>query len=40
MDDSLYLNLVKEAETSYSIELKLKEDLFIYDDGGTVKLSK
>jgi hypothetical protein len=36
----VFLTLVKDASNTYKIQLKLREDLFIYDDAGIVKLSK
>ena len=36
----LFLTLIKDANNTFKIQIKLKEDLFVYDDGGTIKLSK
>lgn len=40
LNTDLFLTLVKDANNTFKIQLKLKEDLFVYDDAGTVKLSK
>jgi hypothetical protein len=40
MNTDLFLTLVKDADNTFKIQLKLKEDLFVHDDAGTVKLSK
>lgn len=39
MNTDLFLTLVNPPNT-YRIQIKLKEDLFVYDDGGVPKLSK
>ena len=40
LNTDLFLTLVKDANNTFKIQLKLKEDLFVYDDAGTIKLSK
>lgn len=40
INTDLFLTLVKDANNTFKIQIKLKEDLFIFDDGGTVRLSK
>jgi len=40
VNTDLFLTLVKNANNTFKIKLKLKEDLFVYDDAGTIKLSK
>lgn len=40
VNTDLFLTLVKDANNTYKIQIKLKEDLFVYDDAGVVKLSK
>lgn len=40
LNTDLFLTLVKNPNNTFKIQLKLKEDLFVYDDSGTVKLSK
>lgn len=40
LNTDLYLTLPKDAVNTYKIQIRLKEDLFIYDDVGVVKLSK
>lgn len=40
MNNDLFLTIVKDANNTFKIQLKLKEDLFVYDDAGVVKLSK
>ena len=40
LNTDLFLTLVKDANNTFKIQLRLKEDLFVYDDAGTVKLSK
>jgi hypothetical protein len=36
----LYLTLIKDAVNTYKFQIRLKEDLFIYDDAGNIRLSK
>jgi len=36
----LFLTLKKDANNTFKIQIKLREDLFVYDEGGTIKLSK
>jgi ABC-type lipoprotein export system ATPase subunit len=40
INTDLFLTLVKDANNTFKIQIKLKEDLFVYDEGGTIKLSK
>ncbi|MGI8597756.1 MAG: AAA family ATPase [Chitinophagaceae bacterium] len=40
INTDLYLNLVKDPIITYKIQIKLKEDLFAYDNGGVIHLSK
>lgn len=41
LNTDLFLTLVKDANNTFKIQIRLKEDLFVYDDGsGTIKLSK
>ncbi|OCB78852.1 AAA family ATPase [Flavobacterium crassostreae] len=40
INTELFLNLIKDANNTFKIQINLREDLFIYDDNGTVKLSK
>ncbi len=40
INTDLFLTLVKDANNTFKIHIKLKEDLFVYDEGGTIKLSK
>lgn len=40
LNTDLFLTLVKDANNRFKIQLKLREDLFVYEDAGVVKLSK
>lgn len=40
LNTDLFLTLVKDANNIFKIQIRLKEDLFVYDDNGTMKLSK
>ena len=40
LNTDLFLTLVKDTNNTFKIQLRLKEDLFVYDDAGVVKLSK
>lgn len=40
LNTDLFLTLLKDAANTYKIQIRLKEDLFVYDDAGAVKLSK
>lgn len=40
LNTDLFLTLVKDANNTFKIQLKLREDLFVYEDAGVVKLSK
>lgn len=40
LNTDLFLTLVKSATTTFKIQLKLREDLFVYEDEGTIRLSK
>jgi hypothetical protein len=40
INTDLFLTLVKDANNIFKIKIRLKEDLFVYDDGSGVKLSK
>jgi ABC-type lipoprotein export system ATPase subunit len=40
LNTDLFLTLVRDANHTFRIQLKLKEDLFVYDDAGVIKLSK
>ncbi|MNL04354.1 hypothetical protein D3C87_1249220 [compost metagenome] len=40
LNTDLFLTLVKNANNTFKIQIRLKEDLFVYDDNGTMKLSK
>lgn len=40
METEITLTLVKSATITYKVKIKTREDLYVYDDAGTLKLSK
>lgn len=40
INSDLFLTLVRDTNNTFKIQIKLKEDLFVFEDGGTFKLSK
>lgn len=40
LNTDLFLTLIKDANNTYKIQVRLKEDLFVYENAGVVKLSK